>query len=187
METIALFNGSIRKGQKTSLVTDFVADVIDKRNEYVPEIITLERFGISMEDEGKHASKSELDDIVEKAAGYIIVAPEYNHGYPGSLKYLLDMNLRAYIHKPVALAGVSSGPYGGTRVIEQLVTVVRELGMVVTFTDLNVSHVGDEFLDKKVEDEKKWQKRVDRMLDELSWMMQTLKYGRENIQSIHHQ
>jgi NAD(P)H-dependent FMN reductase len=39
----------------------------------------------------------------------VIVTPEYNHGYPGLLKHVLDSNLKEYIHKAVGLCGVSAG------------------------------------------------------------------------------
>ena len=83
-------------------------------------------------------------DIVN-ADGLVIVTPEYNHGYPGTLKAVLDLLLREYIHKAVAFVGVSAGPWGGTRVIEALVPMVRELGLAVTFTDLNFPKVQNTF------------------------------------------
>ena len=55
----------------------------------------------------------------------------------GSLKSVLDLLLKEYIHKAVAFVGVSAGPWGGTRVIESMVPMVRELGLAVTFSDLN--------------------------------------------------
>ncbi len=45
------------------------------------------------------------------------------------------------IHKAVAFIGVSAGVWGGTCVIEARVPMVRELGLVVTFTDLNFPQV----------------------------------------------
>jgi NAD(P)H-dependent FMN reductase len=74
-----------------------------------------------------------------------VVSPEYNHGYPGVLKSILDLLLKEYIHKSVAFVGVSAGPWGGTRVIEAMVQVVRELGLSATFTDLNFPFVQDKF------------------------------------------
>src|SRR4029077_5315120 len=88
---------------------------------------------------------SKFASIIERCDGLIIVTPEYNHGYPGLLKHALDMCLKEYIHKVVGLGGVSAGPFGGSRVIEHLVPVVRELGLAVTFTDVNFSGVRDAF------------------------------------------
>ena len=58
---------------------------------------------------------------------------------PGALKSVLDLLLKEYIHKAVAFVGVSAGAWGGTRVIEAMVPMVRELGLAVTFTDLQFS------------------------------------------------
>ena len=121
-----------------------------------------------------------------RADGLVIVTPEYNHGYPGSLKSVLDLFLKEYIHKAVAFVGVSAGPWGGTRVIEACVPMVRELGLAVTFTDLNFPKVKDKFdADGKLLDEA-YNKRVADFLDELVWMATTLRWGRENVPSKFH-
>ena len=56
----------------------------------------------------------EWRDAIVKADGLVIVTPEYNHGYPGVLKSVLDLLLKEYIHKAVAFVTVSAGPWGGT-------------------------------------------------------------------------
>lgn len=68
-----------------------------------------------------------------RADAFVLMAPEYNHGYPGLLKHVLDTNLKEYIHKAVGVCGVSAGNFGGTRVIENLLPVLRELGLVTIF------------------------------------------------------
>ena len=116
------------------------------------------------------------------ADGIVIVAPEYNHGYPGVLKSILDVLLKEYIHKAVGLVGVSAGPWGGTRVIEAMVPVVRELGLAVTFTDLNFASVQDQFDDKdNIKDATTYNKRAQAFLDELVWMSAALAWGRANL------
>jgi len=124
--------------------------------------------------------------ITAKADGFFIVTPEYNHGYPGSLKRLLDSELENYIHKPVAFAGVSNGLWGGVRAIEALVNSVREMGMVATFTDVQFPRVQDLFDDKGELLDKKYIKRVKRTWEELIWMAKVLKYGREKIPSLYY-
>ena len=116
----------------------------------------------------------------------MIVTPEYNHGYPGALKSVLDLLLKEYIHKAVALVGVSSGPWGGTRVIEACVPMVRELGLAVTFTDLNFPSVGTKFDEQGELVDLAYEKRVQSFLDELVWMATTLRYGRQKVPSKYH-
>ena len=183
-----IFNGTARKGQKTEHITKYIQNYATQSTKHQFEIIDPRELNIDFDDEGQSASPASLTKKVTEADGYIIVTPEYNHGYPGSLKYMLDLNLKQYIHKPVTVVGTSSGPFGGTRVIEALTSVVRELGMVMTFTDVHFGNIGDVLDDNgKVKDPQTWNKRIDRMLTELLWMAQTLKYGRENIPSQYHE
>jgi NAD(P)H-dependent FMN reductase len=128
----------------------------------------------------------EWRDTIIQADGLVIVSPEYNHGYPGVLKAILDLLLKEYIHKAVAFVGVSAGPWGGTRVIEQMVTMVRELGLAVTFSDLNFPKVQRSFdAEGKLLDQA-YEQRAKDFLDELIWMSRTLKWGRENVPSKYH-
>jgi NAD(P)H-dependent FMN reductase len=63
-------------------------------------------------DAGEAIKDPTFSEAMRRADGLVIVAPEYNHGYPGILKHVLDTNLKEYIHKPVGLCGVSAGAFG---------------------------------------------------------------------------
>src|SRR4026207_1494560 len=67
-------------------------------------------------------------DKIKEADGFIIVTPEYNHGYPAVLKNALDYTYFAWARKAVAF--VSWGSAGGARGVEQLRMVAVELDMV---------------------------------------------------------
>jgi NAD(P)H-dependent FMN reductase len=91
------------------------------------------------------------------------------------------MNLKEYIHKAVGLCGVSAGPFGGSRVIENLLPVMRELGLVTTFTDVNFSKVQNVFDEHGKLLDESFVRRVNAFLDELLWMARVLRHGRENV------
>ncbi len=116
--------------------------------------------------------------ITERADGFFIVTPEYNHGYPSSLKRMLDSELKNYIHKPVAFGGASSQMWGGVRAIEALVNTVREMGLVSTFTDVQFPRVQDLFDEDGTLKDEHYREYVRRSWDELIWMAETLKAGR---------
>jgi NAD(P)H-dependent FMN reductase len=59
---------------------------------------------------------------------FIIVTPEYNHGYPAVLKNAIDCIYPEWVDKPVGF--VSYGNAGGARAVEQLRQVVVELQML---------------------------------------------------------
>lgn len=75
-------------------------------------------------------STPEINRWAEKIAsadGFIVVTPEYNHGYPASLKNNMDYLYKEWNNKPVAF--VSYGGVGGARAVEQLRQVAIELQM----------------------------------------------------------
>ncbi len=125
--------------------------------------------------------------ITKRADGFFVVTPEYNHSFPGSLKRMLDSELENYIHKPIAFAGVSSGQWGGVRAIEALVTSVREMGLVPTFTDVQFPKIGELFNHQGELQNPKYRDFIKGSFKELIWMSQVLKWGRDNVSSTHHE
>jgi len=97
------------------------------------------------------------------------------------LKHALDTNLKEYIHKAVGVCGVSAGRFGGARVIENLLPVLRELGLVTIFWDGNFSGAHKLFDEAGRILDQAHTKRIDQFLQELIWMSKVLRYGRENI------
>lgn len=67
-------------------------------------------------------------ELVSGFDGFIIVTPEYNHGYPAALKNALDFLYAEWNHKPVAFVSYGAGA-GGARAVEQLREVVVNLLM----------------------------------------------------------
>ena len=122
--------------------------------------------------------------MVEKSDALILVVPEYNHSFPGLLKHVLDTNLKEYIHKAAGICGVSAGPFGGARMIENLLPVLRELGLVTIFWDVNFSHAGKLFdsMTGRITDPA-YTGRLDKFLNELVWMARALRHARENLQA----
>jgi NAD(P)H-dependent FMN reductase len=181
--------GTNRKKRLSVHPARWLLGQMEQRPEIQTRLFDVSEFTLPHDDYGqeiKHLFPDWRDAII-RADGLVIVTPEYNHGYPGSLKAVLDLLLREYVHKPVAFVGVSAGIWGGTRVIEAMLPMVRELGLAATFTDLNFPKVEKTFdaegrlLDPAVE------KRAADFLDELVWMSRTMKWGRENVPSKFHQ
>jgi NAD(P)H-dependent FMN reductase len=162
---------------------------MSKRPDIETTLFDVQDFALPQNDYGTQIKDSfpVWRDNIIRADGLVIITPEYNHGYPGSLKSVLDLLLKEYIHKAVGLVGVSAGPWGGARVVESLVPVVRELGLAVTFTDLNFPAVQTKFDAEGNLLDAAYEKRAVDFLDELVWMSRALKWGRENLPSKHHQ
>ena len=181
--------GTNRKKRNSLHPAKWLLGEMEKRPDIQTQLFDVSDFALPHDDYGQGIKGlfPEWRDTIIQADGLVIVTPEYNHGYPGALKAVLDLLLKEYIHKAVAFVGVSAGPWGGTRVIEAMVQMVRELGLAVTFTDLNFPHVQKTFDAEGKLLDKAFEKRAKDFLDELVWMSRTLKWGRENVASKYHQ
>jgi NAD(P)H-dependent FMN reductase len=186
---IPLLLGTPRKRRESANVARWVYAKMQEREEIETRFFDVQDFYLPHDDYGQEIKHlfPEWRDAIIRADGLVIVTPEYNHGYPGALKSVLDLLLREYIHKAVAIVGVSAQVWGGTRVIESMVHVVRELGLAITFTDLNFPRVQDKFDAEGNLTDEAYEKRVKDFLDELVWMATTLRWGRQNVSSKFHQ
>ena len=180
--------GTNRKLRRSVVAAKWLLGEMEKRSEIRTKLFDVSDFVLPQDDYGQEikALFPEWRDAIIEADGLVIVSPEYNHGYPGKLKAVLDLLLKEYIHKSVAFVGVSAAPWGGTRVIEAMVPMVRELGLAVTFTDLNFPAVQKKFDNEGRLLDQAYEQRVKDFLDELVWMSHALKWGRENLPSKHH-
>src|SRR4029077_11167163 len=151
------------------------------------ELIDVRKLSLRLDDAGEQMKDATFSATIERCDGLIILTPEYNHGYPGLLKHALDMNLKEYIHKAVGICGVSAGPFGGARGIEGLLPVMRELGLVTIFEDVNFVKVQEIFDEQGQLLDQSYVRRVDKFLNELTWMARVLRDGREKIASAYHQ
>ena len=145
------------------------------------ELIDVATLPIPVDDAGDGAKDPEFSDSMNRADALVLVAPEYNHGYPGLLKHVLDTNLPEYIHKAAGIVGVSAGIFGGARMIQNLVPVLRELGLVTIFWDVNFTAVHSRFDDDGALLDETFLPRIEKFLDELLWMAETLRHGRERV------
>jgi len=84
----------------------------------------------------------------------------------------------------VGICGVSAGPFDGTRVIQGLLPVMCELGLVAIFWDVNFENVQNLFDEHGNLLNQSYVRRLDRFLNELVWMSRVLRYGRENIAGV---
>ena len=154
---------------------------LEKREGVVTELIDIAALPLPTSDAGEAIKDAGFAARMDRADALVIVSPEYNHGYPGLLKHVLDSCLKEYIHKAVGIAGVSAGVFGGARAIENLLPVLRELGLVTIFWDVNFCSVGKQFDPQGKPIDQSLLPRIDKFLKELIWMAKTLRYGREQV------
>lgn len=173
---VPLIIGTARKDSQTEKVGKYIFEYLSEREDLETELLDAHNYEMGLGDE---ASKkiAEYSEAVERADGFLVVSPEYNHSFPGSLKMLLDLEYDNYRNKAVGVCGVSNGPWGGTRMIESLIPILKCVGMKQTQKDLQVTFC-KEFPEKKDEN---FDERMESMVDELVWLADTLKKGRNSL------
>jgi NAD(P)H-dependent FMN reductase len=135
---IQVIIGSIRQGRYGEKPAEWIFNELEQLQAVEAELVDLRDYPLPFYDEpvspiklnGRY-SKPELtrwSEKVNQADAFIIVSPEYNHGYTAVLKNAIDHLYPEWNHKPVGF--VSYGSVGGARVIEQIRLVAIEMQML---------------------------------------------------------
>lgn len=182
---IPVIVGTTRENRQSIHAARFLVEVGNSIDGVSSDLVDPKDFLLPADGNDDAVRDQRYTDITNRADGFFIVTPEYNHSFPGSLKRLIDSEMSNYIHKPVALAGVSAGPWGGVRAIESLVNVVREVGMVVTFADMQFPQIQDLFVDGVLQKDE-YRTFAEEAWTELIWMSTVMKTGRESLPNKYH-
>jgi NAD(P)H-dependent FMN reductase len=179
--SIPVILGTTRKGRLSAHAAQFVFGELQKRAGVTTELIDIATLRIPVDDAGETIKDPRFSTAMERADAIVIVSPEYNHSFPGLLKHVLDSCLKEYIHKAAGIVGVSSGVFGGARMIESFQPVLRELGLVSIFWDVNFGNVQKVFDASGLLLDQAYVRRTEKFLSELIWMATVLRHGRENV------
>jgi NAD(P)H-dependent FMN reductase len=178
---IPVILGTARKGRASEHAAQLFNELLNRRSGVISRVIDIATVPMPVDDAGEAIKDPAFAAAMTEADGLVIVSPEYNHSFPGLLKHVLDSCLSEYIHKAVGIVGVSAGPFAGARVIQNLLPVMREIGLVTIFWDVNIGAVGKVFAeDGRLLDDAVI-RRSERFIKELIWMAKVLRYGREQV------
>jgi NAD(P)H-dependent FMN reductase len=126
MRHIAIISSSVREGRKSHNVSLYFQNYLTENKLATTEIIDLKAYNFPIF-EGTlktliNPAKNVLEfaDKIKTSDGIIIVTPEYNGGYPASLKNAIDLLYEEWKHKPVGIVTVSSGPFAGSQALVSL-------------------------------------------------------------------
>lgn len=169
---IPVILGTARKGRESIKAAKFVIKEL-KDNDIKTELLDVRDYHLKATDNTLTSQKAkDYSRMIKKADALIIVSPEYNHGYPGELKMMLDLLYEDYFHKPVGVCGVSAGPFGGARMVEQLKAVLVEFHMIPVRNSVFFGNVESVFDSEGSIKDKDYYKRFKKLLDELLYYVE---------------
>jgi len=177
---IPIILGTGREGRQSEKVARFVFEEAKTFGEFETELLDVKDFVGSAKTGAMSEEKSKLwQGTMKRADGLVIVSPEYNHGYPGELKLMLDQLYQEYNRKPAGICGVSAGDVGGARMAQALRIVLIELQMVPIHEAVYFSKVHDLFNEKGEIRDLSYIERLQKFFAELVWYAKALKVARE--------
>lgn len=177
---IPIVLGSAREGRHSEKAARYVLGQARADGRFETELFDVKDFLRAPSTERPAAGEraDQWREAMARADGLIIVSPEYNHGYPGELKLMLDQLYREYNRKPIGICGVAGGNLGGARAVEALRLVAIELQMAPIRSAVYFANVRTLFDEQGVIKDATYRDRLTVFFDELVWYAQALKAAR---------
>lgn len=176
---ISIISSSIREGRKSHRVALYFKRYLEEKGIAAAEILDLGKFSFPLFEERlsfqktKSAPAQEFAGKISASDGVIIISPEYNGGYPASLKNVIDLLYREWYHKPVAISTVSDGSFGGAQVIVSLQFILWKMKALVVPAMFPVPEVSKTFDETGTPaDSVSIGKRTDGFISELLWSIE---------------
>ncbi|WP_306028342.1 NADPH-dependent FMN reductase [Stappia sp. MMSF_3263] len=179
---IAVLYGSAREGRFCNTVGDWLTPRLWEMSAFEVDLIDPLELGLParLEAEENAAVKGYLRRI-DAADGFIVVTPEYNHGYTADLKYLIDNARAEWKRKPVGFVSYG-GSAGGLRAVEQLRLVFAELHAVGLRDGVSFANPWNDLdADGALACTDASQKALEQMMSEMNWWAGALKRAREAV------
>jgi NAD(P)H-dependent FMN reductase len=179
---VALIYGSTRKGRFCDTVARWAAEQITASGKFSLELIDPAATALWSGNELKKIDASvSLRQRIAHADAFVVVTPEYNHGYPAPLKALIDSVGPEWHAKPVAFVSYG-GVSGGLRAVEQLRQVFAELHTVTVRDGVSFSSAWEQFdPEGMLTTPERAQKSMAVMLARLRWWAVALRSARNAI------
>lgn len=121
-----------------------------------------------------------LQQRLGQADAFVVVTPEYNHGYPAPLKALIDSAGAEWHAKPVAFVSYG-GVSGGLRAVEQLRQVFAELHAVSIRDSVSFPGAWEQFDERgALRNPERAQRSMETLLTRLRWWAVALRDARSS-------
>lgn len=181
--------GSVREGRKSILPAKLMVEklkqagvetqLVDFKGLPLP-LFDSELLPIQLKGKYENPNVQKWSDIARAADAFVLVAPEYNHGYSAALKNALDWLYLEFEKKPFGLVGVSSGSIAGARAVEQLRPVVENFGAFAIRETVMFGPVGKAFDEAGKLLDESYHKKIDGFIASLRSAAEIMKKARQN-------
>lgn len=191
MLNIPIILGSVREGRKSEAPARYIVDKV-KAAGHASELVDFKKMPLPFYDaptvpvvyfktKYPNDNAEKWSQIARAADAFIIVSPEYNHGYTAVIKNALDWGYLEFEKKAFGLVGVSNGPTAGARMIENLRPIIENFGAVAMRETIMIGPVEKYFAEDGSLLDSGLDKKIDGLLKSLTWWAEALKDKRNKI------
>jgi NAD(P)H-dependent FMN reductase len=146
---------STRPGRGGWPVAQWFIEVAIEHGGFEVGVIDLAEMKLPLLDEPNHPRLRQYtnphthqwSEQVDAADAFVFITPEYNHGYPASLKNAIDYLHHEWRYKPVGFVSYG-GVAAGTRSVEQLQQVVTAVKLMPLIEQVNIPFY-QQFIDEE--------------------------------------
>ena len=175
---LAVIIGSVRSGRVGPVVANWFLTQLKEREDFTFDVIDLAALDLPATLDGGGDTAS-FSDRVDAADAFVIVTPEYNHGYPGGLKTAIDTLRDEWRAKAVGFVSYG-GTAGGLRSVQLLKPVLTELQAVPVRRTVSLHGVEELFDDVvSLRDGAAATQAAQEMLTQLAWWGRALREARQ--------
>jgi NAD(P)H-dependent FMN reductase len=167
---IAVVLGTARSENVSSRVSTFINNSLKEREDVDVTFVDVTDHLFGKTVVGDDSIVSDWKQVVSENDGFVFVAPEYNHSYPGELKILIDSLYDEYKGKVAGVSGISMGPISGARSSELLKLLLHTVNFDIAHRTFDVGAVQNSFDENgvPVESEKEsLEKHLNGLVDEI--------------------
>jgi NAD(P)H-dependent FMN reductase len=186
MPTLTVIIGSTRPGRAGQPIAEWFIERARAHGGFDVEVADLAEIGLPLFDEPNHPRLGQYVNQhtkdwsarIDRADAIVFVTPEYNYGYPATIKNAIDYLHREWKDKPAGFVSYG-GVAAGTRAVQQLKQVLTTLRVVPVFDSVNIPFHVQFIKDGRFHANEALDQAADAMLDELQRVEAALRPLRE--------
>lgn len=180
---LAVLSGGAGEGRFGDLIADWLLQEIRRSGLFHADHVDLRALDLPWSRPGSEAAvaadTAALLGRLRQADAFLVVTPEYNHGYPAPLKHAIDLGFAEWHAKPVGFVSYG-GMSGGLRAVEQLRQVFVELHATTIRDGVSFHRVEEQFdASGAPRDGEAAGAAAQAMLAQLEWWAEALRQARE--------
>jgi NAD(P)H-dependent FMN reductase len=183
---IQIIIASTREQRRGEPIGGWFAELAGQREDLMAEVVDLAELQLPflthatppVSIESRDGVALEWSEKVARADGYVVVTPEYNHGYPAALKNAIDHLFSEWARKPIGFVSYGAAG-GGVRAVEQLRQVAIELEMAPVRRHVAIARVWQALDGSGVPRDPQLAEQAHGLLDDMAWWADGLRAARQ--------